>query len=133
MGTCRFKLMLIMSIEHENNPLIAAEVVWLGSIDKKSHIGAVQISIARADQHRLAISVLTIVGAMRQKTAVTIGPKMLIQRIASFFAVCLHNDPPTTLQTFFKQRRQRVLKARFRQMVKQHFRHWQIEWVGWFP
>lgn len=103
--------MLIMSIEHENDSLVAVKVGRLGGIDKETHSGAVHISIAGADQHRLALSVLPAVGAMRQKTAVTIGPKMLIQRIASFFAICLHHNTPSAFQAFFKQGRQRVFKA----------------------
>ncbi|MOA07764.1 hypothetical protein D3C78_1274810 [compost metagenome] len=118
-----FKLVGIVSVEHEHDTLIGLHRWRLCAINDKADTRRVGVLVRRRQENRLALRCGRSIGGVRQEAVVTKGPQMRVEEITALLTRRLDRDLPAALQRFLEQRRQRVLQLRFRQMVEQNFSH----------
>jgi len=118
-----FQLLLVVTIEHEDDPLIGFDRWRFSAIDDKSHRRGTGISFANREENWLICREDPFVSAMRQEAIFPKCPQMLIEQIPPRHVFKLHSDPPAALDAFFEQRWEGILQLGFRQMIEKDFRH----------
>src|SRR4029079_4676055 len=94
-----------------------------GVIDKETYGSAIWIAVIGSEQHRLLGRLGFAPRSVRKKAIVAVDPQMRIKRLDALLGRTLHDNFPTSLQRFLKERGQYALKFLSLQVVKQYLGH----------